>query len=224
MTTYMRDVSFDLLFFFLMILRSPTSTRTYTLFPYTTLFRSEIAREQRLGCRHALGRLRGRGAGAALFRNAPPPPPCAGSSSRRRNRPRTRVAGAAPPLGRTCGRHDKPVEQRPAAGNPQPLQPWQGDGAYAHHIVLRFCARPAPHCRFGVRHAFPSHPAFGSCPAPAYWPCCRPAAFYFRRSVLCHSFRAVRTSPSAPASPLSSCVTLLFHPPLPLPLAPAPFC
>src|SRR3546814_15987265 len=28
------------LFFFLMILRPPSSTRTYTLFPYTTLFRS----------------------------------------------------------------------------------------------------------------------------------------------------------------------------------------
>src|SRR3546814_4328426 len=141
MTTYMRDVSFDLLFFFLMILRSPTSTRTYTLFPYTTLFRSEIAREQRLGCRHALCRLRGRGAGAALFRNAPPPPPCAGSSSRRRNRPRTRVAGAAPSPGRTCGRHDKPVEPRHAAGNPQPLAPGQGDGASAHPTVLRFSAR-----------------------------------------------------------------------------------
>src|SRR3546814_20419949 len=29
-----------LLFFFLMIRRPPRSTRTYTLFPYTTLFRS----------------------------------------------------------------------------------------------------------------------------------------------------------------------------------------
>src|SRR3546814_19132708 len=31
------------LFFFLMIRRPPRSTRTYTLFPYTTLFRSPIA-------------------------------------------------------------------------------------------------------------------------------------------------------------------------------------
>src|SRR3546814_17327698 len=30
-----------LLFFFLIIRRPPRSTRTYTLFPYTTLFRSE---------------------------------------------------------------------------------------------------------------------------------------------------------------------------------------
>src|SRR3546814_6264220 len=29
-------------FFFLMILRPPRSTRTYTLFPYTTLFRSAV--------------------------------------------------------------------------------------------------------------------------------------------------------------------------------------
>src|SRR3546814_14416443 len=38
-------VSFIYLFFFLMIRRPPRSTRTDTLFPYTTLFRS------RLGCR-----------------------------------------------------------------------------------------------------------------------------------------------------------------------------
>src|SRR3546814_17873419 len=31
-----------LMFFFLMIRRPPRSTRTYTLFPYTTLFRSEL--------------------------------------------------------------------------------------------------------------------------------------------------------------------------------------
>src|SRR3546814_14756651 len=39
----MCDVSFDLWFFFLMIRRPPRSTRTDTLFPYTTLFRSEVA-------------------------------------------------------------------------------------------------------------------------------------------------------------------------------------
>src|SRR3546814_1365694 len=31
------------LFFFLLIRRPPRSTRTYTLFPYTTLFRSDVA-------------------------------------------------------------------------------------------------------------------------------------------------------------------------------------
>src|SRR3546814_12909039 len=36
-----------LLFFFLMIRRPPTSTRTDTLFPYTTLFRSGRARRAR---------------------------------------------------------------------------------------------------------------------------------------------------------------------------------
>src|SRR3546814_16293498 len=34
------------MFFFLMIRRPPRSTRTDTLFPYTTLFRSEYARHQ----------------------------------------------------------------------------------------------------------------------------------------------------------------------------------
>src|SRR3546814_3822238 len=36
-------------FFFLMIRRPPRSTRTDTLFPYTTLFRSETSREINLG-------------------------------------------------------------------------------------------------------------------------------------------------------------------------------
>src|SRR3546814_5071110 len=50
-----------LCFFFLMIRRPPRSTRTDTLFPYTTLFRSEdrrqrlAAREPRHGLRHAGG-------------------------------------------------------------------------------------------------------------------------------------------------------------------------
>src|SRR3546814_15040719 len=37
-------MTFYLCFFFLMILRPPRSTRTDTLFPYTTLFRSNEAR------------------------------------------------------------------------------------------------------------------------------------------------------------------------------------
>src|SRR3546814_13526807 len=36
------------MFFFCMIRRPPRSTRTDTLFPYTTLFRSETTRAQRL--------------------------------------------------------------------------------------------------------------------------------------------------------------------------------
>src|SRR3546814_12455818 len=35
----------DTFFFFLMIRRPPRSTRTDTLFPYTTLFRSSVARD-----------------------------------------------------------------------------------------------------------------------------------------------------------------------------------
>src|SRR3546814_14324140 len=36
--------------FFLMLRRPPRSTRTDTLFPYTTLFRSKIAGGKRVGC------------------------------------------------------------------------------------------------------------------------------------------------------------------------------
>src|SRR3546814_20322317 len=36
---------FDVIFFFLMIRRPPRSTRTDTLFPYTTLFRSDQLRQ-----------------------------------------------------------------------------------------------------------------------------------------------------------------------------------
>src|SRR3546814_10123940 len=45
---------YEMLFFFLMIRRPPRSTRTYTLFPYTTLFRSDLAafRGGRLPYRH----------------------------------------------------------------------------------------------------------------------------------------------------------------------------
>src|SRR3546814_14741642 len=50
------DIS-PLFFFFLMIRRPPRSTRTDTLFPYTTLFRS--------GRRHRSGEVRGDGEGYA---------------------------------------------------------------------------------------------------------------------------------------------------------------
>src|SRR3546814_14366108 len=40
-----------MLFFFLSIRRPPRSTRTDTLFPYTTLFRSPISQESQPGCR-----------------------------------------------------------------------------------------------------------------------------------------------------------------------------
>src|SRR3546814_12044281 len=41
-------------FFFLMIRRPPRSTRTYTLFPYTTLFRSPNRQQHNLVERHRL--------------------------------------------------------------------------------------------------------------------------------------------------------------------------
>src|SRR3546814_11471821 len=53
---------FMIFFFFLMIRRPPRSTRTDTLFPYTTLFRGDDAGAACLGPRRIL-RLRGAGAG-----------------------------------------------------------------------------------------------------------------------------------------------------------------
>src|SRR3546814_10231148 len=53
--------------FFLMIRRPPRSTRTYTLFPYTTLFRSEMPmRRLRPGHRRPEGRQRLAGEGAEI--------------------------------------------------------------------------------------------------------------------------------------------------------------
>src|SRR3546814_13806732 len=49
-----------IVFFFLMIRRPPRSTRTDTLFPYTTLFRSH---EYRYHVRDYIGIVRGNGAG-----------------------------------------------------------------------------------------------------------------------------------------------------------------
>src|SRR3546814_2848845 len=49
------------LFFFLMIRRPPRSTRTDTLFPYTTLFRSDRGRERTpIGIDDIMGRYRDR--------------------------------------------------------------------------------------------------------------------------------------------------------------------
>src|SRR3546814_12484244 len=42
-------------FFFLMIRRPPRSTRTDTLFPYTTLFRSAVAQAARHGVQRIVG-------------------------------------------------------------------------------------------------------------------------------------------------------------------------
>src|SRR3546814_10085413 len=67
------------LFFFLMIRRPPRSTRTDTLFPYTTLFRSRSRREiHKTPGRDLLHRLQVRhdgqqGAGAAGFLPRPQP-------------------------------------------------------------------------------------------------------------------------------------------------------
>src|SRR3546814_13243841 len=54
----LRSVSYSFfVIFFLMIRRPPRSTRTDTLFPYTTLFRSHERRRPRRGDLHRPGRL-----------------------------------------------------------------------------------------------------------------------------------------------------------------------
>src|SRR3546814_18248434 len=53
-----------LMFFFLMIRRPPRSTRTDTLFPYTTLFRSYVGHGRRVSGRRRSG-------GAATTANGP---------------------------------------------------------------------------------------------------------------------------------------------------------
>src|SRR3546814_18629466 len=52
--------------FFLMIRRPPRSTRTDTLFPYTTLFRSARSSDWRLGRRQAIGHFPQGGHGAHI--------------------------------------------------------------------------------------------------------------------------------------------------------------
>src|SRR3546814_8189183 len=60
------------IFFFLMIRRPPISTRTDTLFPYTTLFRSELPGLRNLPIRHRRAlRRRPFSFRASLCRNAP---------------------------------------------------------------------------------------------------------------------------------------------------------
>src|SRR3546814_17920047 len=106
------------MFFFLMIPRTPRSTRTHTLFPYTTLFRSRArpaaARyagpqaSRRDGCTHATGR---------------PVPVAAGVSS---GRPRAR-------MGLWRGRVVRPAQRRRAAHRPASLAPV---GAPNHRALI----------------------------------------------------------------------------------------
>src|SRR3546814_11060684 len=93
-TVYDVDTSFIIVYvFFLLIRRPPRSTRTDTLFPYTTLFRS---------CRHLVPRLRRRRTGTPLFGNAPPPSARARSPGGRRHREGAGIAQPASARRRAC--------------------------------------------------------------------------------------------------------------------------
>src|SRR3546814_2339826 len=87
----MHQLVFSILCFFLMIRRPPRSTRTDTLFPYTTLFRSARAPAPRPRPRHEAA---------------------APGRARRRRAPRTRPGSRRPPAHRRgvyadCGRSEE---------------------------------------------------------------------------------------------------------------------
>src|SRR3546814_16207476 len=89
-------------FFFVMIRRPPVSTRTYTLFPYTTLFRSlpPGARQDPLP---------GRTAGRPAFRRCRPVSPttrCFRTSPCRHSARRHQLGTAYPPNRVKTQRHD----------------------------------------------------------------------------------------------------------------------
>src|SRR3546814_12644446 len=94
-----------LIFFFLMILRPPISTRTDTLFPYTTLFRSRPAPPRlRRGSRRATPDRAVRSRAARCPAGAGPPP--AGARATMRGRPgpgRPPPVRRGPPPGRSRG-------------------------------------------------------------------------------------------------------------------------
>src|SRR3546814_3885587 len=85
-----------LCFFFLMIRRPPRSTRTYTLFPYTTLFRSD-ARSRRAG-RHRPRARRGQAARGDPPRRAPHRDRLDGQEARRRCHARRRLIRRQPAM------------------------------------------------------------------------------------------------------------------------------
>src|SRR3546814_18028829 len=77
---------FHFVFFFLMILRPPRSTRTDTLFPYTTLFRSVPPRSARRRCRHRLPAWRKSNPRAARGGGRRREPPCTPGVDRKSTR------------------------------------------------------------------------------------------------------------------------------------------
>src|SRR3546814_6032697 len=100
-----------LFFFFLMIRRPPRSTRTDTLFPYTTLFRSAVGADEGMdlagphGEVDAVGRLqRAEGLVQALQRKHGV---SHGAPSRPADRRRRRARTAPPPAGRARARDRK---------------------------------------------------------------------------------------------------------------------
>src|SRR3546814_13838405 len=85
------------IYFLLMIRRPPRSTRTDTLFPYTTLFRSHRVRAEGSGRRDRVSRLRHRGGGGG------------GPGARRRRRDRRSCCARA---GRRARRQPDAVLRR----------------------------------------------------------------------------------------------------------------
>src|SRR3546814_18749044 len=132
-------------FFFLMIRRPPRSTRTDTLFPYTTLFRSPV-RSRLGGARHA--------------RLYPPAPVLEGRARldrpprgfRRRARTQDPRRRTNPRGARTAVPQDAAVQRRPGLCRAQALRPWgldAGAGPLSRDFELfelrRFPGAPHEH-------------------------------------------------------------------------------
>src|SRR3546814_18128120 len=142
-----------LLFFFVMIRRPPRSTRTDTLFPYTTLFRSRGLGDLRPGAgrraahRRDRRRRRRRQAGDSL-RRLPPTP--ARICSRRRADPSLRPAGPAPERhsGRAPAALLRARPSRPARAQDRSMTLFEGDVATA--ATIRRQIPKAPEVALGV--------------------------------------------------------------------------
>src|SRR3546814_17404216 len=128
--------------FFLMIRRPPRSTRTYTLFPYTTLFRSERPmRRLRPGHRRPEGRQRLAGEGAEIGGAAVRP-----------------AEGDAGDVGEPARRPEVHVGPAETAGAPMLHRRLHGSRiAILQHDRLRPVGGHADHPV--AHHAGPPHPA-----------------------------------------------------------------
>src|SRR3546814_13176977 len=127
-----------------MIRRPPRSTRTDTLFPYTTLFRSEPARGAGAdGGTHARGELAAAASGGHPAQPVAAVPPALPHRDRRAGEARPRPHRRAAPAPPAAPRRQPPVHRRGRGGV---LPPGAGRGAAADggggNLIGDFKSRP----------------------------------------------------------------------------------